>query len=379
MKPDSRELIVWDSEVPHLGVRVRANGSKRFVHQITIQGKLNKKTIGLVDAMSIDEARDKARLLEIELTEAWSSAGRNGPKTAPTFAVFVDETFRPTTAPLKKQSTIKTDDQWLKKQLLPAFGPKPMDEITSKDILDWYDDCSRRIPIGANRSMDVLSSILNLAVRLDVIDKNPARRIKRNPGRKSIRFLSDEERARLLDTLDRVREYHSDRADAIRLLLFTGCRRGEINGLRWGEVVGDRLDLTDSKVGPRSVWLGEEAKAILDRRLAKIEGVFPGGPPPNHFVFPHRHRPGVAMVGLDAFWRNFRRTIRLEDVRLHDLRHSFATEAIRRGIPLPVVSKLLGHADIAMTMRYTHVSDKEAERTAEKIGLHINSLLNDIS
>ena len=376
MKPDTREVIVWDSEVPHLGVRIRPNGSKRFVHRITIQGKLLKKSLGHVDAMTIDQARDAARQLDEELTEAWSTAGRNGGLTTPTFAVFVEETFRPSTAPLKKQSTIHTDEQWVKKHLLPAFGPIPVDEITSKDILDWYDHCSRRIPIGANRAMDVLSSILNHAVRLDVIEKNPSRRIKRNPSRASTRFLSAGERARLLCALDRVREYHTDRADAVRLLLFTGCRRGEINNLRWGEVGEDRLDLTDSKVGPRPVWFGEEARAVLDRRRTRVESVHPEGAPSDLYVFPHRQKPGEPMVGLEPFWRNFRRDIGLDDVRLHDLRHSFATEAVRRGVPLPVVSKLLGHSNISMTMRYAHVCDTEAEKTAERVGLHINNLLN---
>ena len=82
------------------------------------------------------------------------------------------------------------------------------------------------------------------------------------------------------------------------------------------------------------------------------------------------------MVGLDTFWRGFRRSIGLNDVRLHDLRHSFATEAVRRGIPLPVVSKLMGHSNIAMTMRYAHVCDIEAEKTAQRIAQHIYSLLN---
>ena len=378
MKPGTRERIVWDSEMPHLGVRVRPNGTKRFVYRITIKGKTLKKSLGHVDAISVDEARSAASRLEGDLLKAVSGARhpRSPSGDIPTFAVFVEETYRPHSHPRKKMSTIKWEESNLAGQLLPTFGGMPMDRISKSDVLEWYVSYSQRAPGGANSAMMVMSAILNYAVRLEVIPKNPARKIRRNPGRKMTRFLSDVERARLLAALDCVTPRRADHADALRLLLFTGCRMGEIVNLRWDEVREDRIDLTDSKTGPRPVWIGMEAKEVLDRRRTSLEATFQAAPPSDHFVFPHRSKLGQPLSGLWKFWWRFRKGIGLEDVRLHDLRHSYATEAVRRGVPLPVVSKLLGHSTIAMTMRYAHVSDTVAEETAEKVGLHINALLD---
>ena len=381
LKPEAAEYIVWDTDVPHLGVRVRPNGSRRFVHICKVHGKVRKKTLVLVDAMALDEARMESKRLNAEALVA-NAAPAPDPVSSmpcPTFGEFVEEVWLPHSRLHQKKSTIRRDGHALGRHLLPAFGQLPMDKIGRTVILDWFDHYSKRHPGGANRVMDVLSAILNEAVRRGVIPHNPAKRIARNPKRKMTRFLSDEERVRLLDALDRVGYFHKDHADVIRLLLFTGCRRGEILHLRWDEVQGDRLNLADSKVGPRTVWLGSAARKLIERRRAAAELVRSPGDRPSQFVFPHRRKPRESLCGLEHFWRNFRKEVGLGDFRLHDFRHSFATEAVRRGIPLPEVSKLLGHSSIAMTMRYTHVTDKETEDAAEQLGKIITNTLDNKS
>ncbi len=160
--------------------------------------------------------------------------------------------------------------------------------------------------------------------------------------------------------------------DIVRLLLLTGCRRGEIFNLRWDAVKGNMLRLQDSKTGPRAVYLNAQAMAIIDRqRLMGLENNSP-------FVFPSPVGPEKPIRDIDSFWYFIRAEAGLNDVRLHDLRHSFASHAVMRGVPLPVVSRLLGHSNLSMTMRYAHVGDELVESAAEKVGSILAGYLDAI-
>ena len=168
----------------------------------------------------------------------------------------------------------------------------------------------------------------------------------------------------LLDRYAGAREEERKQADIIRLLLLTGCRKGEILGLRRCEWEGDCLRLADSKTGPRKVWLNREARAVLERR--------PRGK--GAFVFPAPRNPERIRREL-PLWYRIRKEARIEDVRLHDLRHTFASQAVLQGVPLPVVARLLGHRDVRMTLRYAHVGDRDIEAAAERVGTVIAELL----
>ena len=183
-------------------------------------------------------------------------------------------------------------------------------------------------------------------VGCDLREVNPARGIRRNRRPALTRFLSREEIARLHGVLDaRTRPESRRQADIVRLLL-TGCRRGEIVGLRWSEVRDDMLALADSKTGPRTVPLGSRARDILDRQPRN------GSP----FVFPSLLDPARPRNPDLRFWYRIRSEAGIEDVRLHDLRHTMASHAVMNGVPVPVVSRLLGHSNVQMTMRYAHLA-----------------------
>ena len=150
------------------------------------------------------------------------------------------------------------------------------------------------------------------------------------------------------------------------MLLLTGCRKGEIVSLRWREVEGDTLNLADSKTGPRKVFLNTPARAVIERQ--------PRTDSP--FVFPSPRDPERACSPNLPLWYLVRRQAGIEDVRLHDLRHTFASHAVLQGVPLPVVSRLLGHKRPSMTLRYAHVGDRETEAAAERIGAAIARALD---
>ncbi len=144
----------------------------------------------------------------------------------------------------------------------------------------------------------------------------------------------------------------------IRLLYYTGCRLSEIRTLKWCEVGTDTLDLGDSKTGPRKVYLNSEARRIIDRQPRTG----------SDHVFPSPSDPALPMPESMPFWLTLRRRAGLEDVRLHDLRHNYASHAVLNGVPLPTVARLLGHRQLSMTLRYAHVADREVEAAAERIG-----------
>jgi len=258
-------------------------------------------------------------------------------------------------------------DSALRTQLLPVFGEQLLDRVRRTDVQLWFHAYSATAPGGANRTLDVLRQILSHAVTCGLLRSNPACGVKRNPRLKPTRFLSRTEIRRLHKALDSHRGRGSGRqqADIIRLLLLTGCRRGELVRLRWSEVQGDVLRLRDTKAGPRTVFLNAPARALLARQPRTK----------SDYVFPSLQDPARSRSAELSLWRKVRKQTRLEDVRLHDLRHTFASYAVMRGIPLPVVSRLLGHSNTRMTLRYTHVSDRDTEAAAERIGTTIAALL----
>jgi len=284
-----------------------------------------------------------------------------------TFRGFVEGAWKESCYQRCKPSTRARIDSALRTQLLPAFGEQPLDRVRRNDVHLWFDAYSATAPGGANRTLDVLRQILSHAVTCGLLRSNPACGVKRNPRSKPTRFLSRAEILRLHEALDSHRGRGSGRqqADIIRLLLLTGCRRGELVRLRWSEVQGEVLRLRDAKAGPRTVFLNAPARALLERQPRT------GG----DYVFPSREDPSRSRSTELSLWRKIRKQARLEDVRLHDLRHTFASYAVMRGVPLPVVSRLLGHSNTRMTLRYAHVSDHETEAAAERIGTAIAALL----
>ena len=247
--------------------------------------------------------------------------------------------------------------------------PATRDRIDRLRVHRWFDEYSHTAPGGANHALDTFRLIMNHAIALGHAETNPTRDVKPNPRAALTRFLSLEEIACLHRILDRYASSRASRrrqADIIRLLLLTGCRKGEIVNLRWREVEGDTLNLADSKTGPRKVFLNTPARVVIERQ-PRMD---------SPFVFPSPRDPERACSPNLPLWYPVRRQAGIEDVRLHDLRHTFASHAVLQGIPLPVVSRLLGHKKPSMTLRYAHVGDRETEAAAERIGAAIARALD---
>ena len=239
---------------------------------------------------------------------------------------------------------------------------------------------------------------MNFAVACGYIEKNPTQGIRPNRRPRLTRFLSREEIGRLhrvgaagareltsddgrsspvtrpvlgrpaprrpLDA--QTGENNRQQADIIRLLLLTGCRKGEILRLRWSEVHRDTLFLADSKTGARKVPLNSQARSILERQPRDASSL----------VFPSPRNPDRPYSDNLALWYRVRRKAGIEDVRLHDLRHTHASHAVMNGVPVPVVSRMLGHSNVRMTLRYAHLGDREIEAAAERIGRSVAAIMD---
>ena len=363
LRPARTEYVVWDSQMGGLGVRVRPSGHRSFVWHGQVNGSAVRATIGSAALKTVEEARRDCLALQNGAGLPGTEDGRDR-SAMPLFQEFAMGEWKAAVQNRWGPARRANVGRMLEKQLLPAFGVLPLARIRRHDVERWFDAYSRTAPGGANKALQLLRQILNAAVATGCIAGNPTQRIRRNPRRKLTRFLSGEEIDRLHGTLERLvdeRPYRQLQADIIRLLLLTGCRRGEILKLKWSEVDGDVLNLADAKTGPRRVWLSEAAQAIIARQPHMGSNyVFPSPIDPS--------RPRSTHLGL---WYRARKEAGIEDVRLHDLRHTVASQAVARGVALSTVARMLGHSNPRMTLRYAHVSDREVEAAAERIGTAI--------
>lgn len=359
LKPTLREYTLRDTLVPSLGVRVHTSGGCSFVH---VDGG-KRTSLGPVSLRTVGEARKES------LERLTRDAGDAAP--VPLFRDFVAGPWRDSWVHRCKPATIRWYDKNLGR-LLPTFGCRHLDRIAPAMVHRWFDNYSRTAPGGANHCLKILRHIFNHAVSRGHIAANPASNVRPNRRSKLTRFLSEDELHRLHDVLDhhdnseRTSPAQRMQIDIIRLLTLTGCRRNEIVRLQRREVFDDSLRLIDSKTGPRTVFLNSGARAIIERRMVGDSA----------FVFPSPLDQGRPLSDDLSMWYTIREDAGIEDVRLHDLRHTFASHAVMQGMPLPVVAKLLGHSRTTMTMRYAHMCDRETEATAERIGSAIAGMLD---
>ena len=314
LRPAGREYVIWDSRVAGLGVRVRPSGHRSYVWHGRVNGAAMRTTIGTPAFKTIEEARRDSLAFQTSTELNVAVDGRN--RTAiPRFHDFAIDISVPVSGLGWGASRRDYVERMLTRQLIPAFGHLRLDHIGRVDVERWFDTYSRTAPGGANAALQLLRQILGFAVATGHLKRNPSNGIRRNPRRRLVRFLSGEEIRRLHHTLNRLVDERPSRrlqADIIRLLLLTGCRRGEILKLRWFEVEGDELRLAATKTGPRRVWLNREAQAILFRQSRSSSAyVFPSPKDPT--------RPYSDSMGL---WYRARKEADIDDVRLHDLRHN---------------------------------------------------------
>ncbi len=369
IKASGADTVYWDGKLTGFGLRVRKSGRKYYVVQTRVDGRLRWFTIGPHGPITPDEARAKA--LEIladakKGVDARNSEARNDARwrVAELCRRFLDE-YVPNHCKPRTQAEYR---RLVTLFIAPTIGAMRISDVQRKDVAALHHDL-RAHPYQANRTLSVLSKMFSLAEVWDLRPdgSNPCRHVSRYKERMRERFLSDEETARLGVVL---REFEDDIPSAVaafRLLLLTGCRMSEIRDLRWECVKADCIELRDTKTGARAVPLGPEARAVLDA-IPREEG--------NPWVITGRQR-GTHLADLQRPWQRIRKRAGLDDVRIHDLRHSYASRALALGESLTMIGKLLGHTQVQTTARYAHLARDAIQGAASRIAGSIGGDLFD--
>ena len=347
--------VTWDIELPGFGLRKRANGKVTWVLKYRYRGQQRMKTLGEARAVTAHIARAKARKL---IAEAALVGLPTKPKQkyVPRFDEYVHEFWRDY-AQHWKPTTQKACQGYITRELVPVFGKMQIDQIVRTDINRWRDALSKRTGVF-NRTIPLMSVMIRYAEQLGYRRKatNPCRGISRYKRDLPKHYLSPIEYKRLGRVLAEFDLPNPDVVPAILMLLYTGARASEIEMLRWRYIQIPRLVLPDSKTGPKTIYLNGQAIDVL--------GALEQGKP-DDFVFQAIRSDGP--IKLSQYWYKIRKRAALPDVRLHDLRHSFASTAIADGIPLAIIGKLLGHALPESTARYAHLADDVICESAERV------------
>jgi integrase len=369
-KARKADSYVWDRELPGFGLKVTPAGRKVYLVQYRLggrKGRTRRVTIGQHGELTPTAARVEAKRLLGEIAAGRDPASeRDKVRADKSLGVVLDQ-FMAEHAKKLKPATVEEYQRLARLYIKPRLKTRPIGELKRPDIARLHHGLSDK-PYQANRVLALLSVLFNWAekhgIRTD--STNPCRHVEKYREGRRERFLSETELARLGETL---RKAERDKScspwviAAIRLLTFTGARRNEIMTLRW-EYVSEQhgcLMLPDSKTGRKAIHLNAPALALL-QTIPRFED--------NPYVI-CGERPGRHLVNIEKPWRRIRREAKLEDVRLHDLRHSFASVAASGGQSLVVIGKMLGHSKIATTARYAHLADDPVKAASEAVGRHI--------
>ena len=361
-----------DSELRGFGIRILPSGTHSYFVRYRRGGQRRRISLGSHGTLTPEQARARAiqLLARVGAGEDPAASRQNGSHvtTVTDLAKRFDEEH---IAVRLKPASARTYRDNLRRHVLPAIGKLRAADVTRADVAKLHHDL-RHSRYQANRSLALMSKMFNLAemwgLRPD--GSNPCRHVKKYPEEKRKRYLSGNELARLGETLRECEESRESQStvNLIRLLMLTGCRLNEILTLKWEHVDLDNnaLHLPDSKTGERTVHIGAAVLECLAgiERVEDNPWVITGKLPSSHLVNPGKP------------WRRIRARAGLDDVRIHDLRHTFASMAVSSGEGLPMIGKLLGHTQVQTTARYAHLFNEPVKQAAGNISSSIAAALS---
>ncbi len=364
--PASGNRIVYDGETKGFGLRVTPAGAKAWVLNYRAAGRERRLTIGAFPDWLTGAARERAKELKRQVDIGEDPMGeRHRERAAPTVADLAD-CYIEEHGPRKRARSLAEDKALLRQIVLPRLGKKKVDAVCRADVSAMHREVSATAPVRANRALALVSKMMSLSIEWEIRADNPATRVRKNDEERRERYLSAAELVRLTGALAAHRDQRS--ANAVRLLLLTGARRGELMAATWAQFdleAGVWLKPSASTKQKRAhrVPLNGAAVGLLTTMRAKASGssLFEG------------LGPDAALFNLKRSWAEIRDAAGLEDFRLHDLRHSFASILASSGLSLPTIGALLGHTQAATTARYAHLVDSMLREATERVGAMVSA------
>jgi integrase len=328
--------VLKDDSVTGLSVRANTTSKSYFVYYRTKAGVERRPKIGDAANISLPQARKIAREMLAAVALGGDPAAKfEDARNEPTVQDLWDEYWKRHGSKKKVRSGEADDLNW-RLHLAPRFAKLKLSAVNYSKVSDMMEDMVET-PYAANRSLALMSKMFNFGIApLRWAKENPVKGVRRYPETKRERYLSSEETSRLVSILDRESVANPASVAFIYLLILTGARKGEIADAKWDWIDGNVLNLPDSKTGKKPVYLPPQALEVLDR-LPQTNGTITGISSP---------------VKL---WQKIRRDAGCPDLRIHDLRHSFASAALAAGLSLAQIGELLGHKSEQTTKRYAHL------------------------
>ena len=378
LAPGPKDGYIWDVAIKGFAVKVTPRGTRAYLFEYKDRSRKTRRvTVGHHGIITAEQAREKARALAAEVELGGDpAADRTGHRAAATVSALAEQWLSDHVEARRKSKTLRDYRGWLDRHVIPGIGSMKVPEVQPRDVEKVVHALSDH-PTTANRVLAVISSMFTFAIRRHMLRDNPARGIEKNSEKKRNRHLSADELQRLGGVLITAETRGDNQAgiDAIRFLLLTGMRRGEVETLQWKFLDWDRgrVSLPDSKTGEKVVPLGQPALDLLSAIRERLEEA--GTVNADGFVFIGREGH---LVGLPKMWRKWRAEAGLDDVRIHDLRHSFASVGASNGTPLFVIGGVLGHKSTATTERYAHLQEDPAKVAADSISTTIATALTGL-
>ena len=366
------EYFIWDDDIPGLGLRVLPSGRKGYVVQFRAGRRSRRMSLGPSTVLTCEQARTRAiTIIAAAKNGEDPAAERDAGRKVITVKELADRFDKEHISIRVKASTAKEYRRNLERFILPALGRLTITNITRADVAKFHHDL-RHIPYQANRCLEVISKMFSLAemwgLRPD--GSNPRKHIRKYPEEKRERFLSAAELRRIGEVLREMECEGIELTSAIlaaRLLILTGCRLNEVMSLKWEHVdLAEKvLRLPDSKTGAKVVHLGQPAIELIEtaKQVADNPWIITGT------------LEGKRLSDLQPFWQRVRARAGLKDVRIHDLRHTFASTAVASGQGLPMIGKLLGHTQVQTTARYAHLAAEPVKIAADSIATALRQAL----
>jgi integrase len=369
---------LWDAKLRGFGLFVHKSGTKSFIlKKRTVNNRQTKITIGRFGDLTIDQARKLAVGHANELIKGNDpSQSKRNARDIPRFDDFAKRYLVEHCEVKNKPTTLRSNKSVIEKILIKRFGAMPISKFGHDEVVKLRNSM-RHIPYRANRAIALLRHMMNWAEQLGFRPPhtNPCPKGTMFAEKKRNRFLAEDELLRLAKALDaeetqwrRTLPHFAWKLSivfAIRLLVLTGARLSEILTLKWEDIdLKQRtIWLKDSKTGAKPIYLSDQAVEVLQS--------IPRSNSNAHVIV--GQRTGSCLVNLEKPWRRIRKAAGLPDVRIHDLRHTYASYGMASGLGLPIIGALLGHRSSTTTHRYAHLGNSPARQAAQHIGTQISS------